>query len=130
VAGGIALLLCCGGASVGGFALYRVATGPQRAVEAFLDDLQAERYGQAYERLCSTERARTSSENFADGFDEPEEKLRDYEVTGSRTESTNGRTTGEVDVRLTFGTASATSGTLELVREDDEWKVCDAVGFD
>src|SRR5262249_1698288 len=52
---GALALLCCAGAGVGGFFVYRAVQSTRPVVDAtnaFLDDLESGNYGGAYRRLC------------------------------------------------------------------------------
>src|SRR5512139_1104668 len=63
-------VLCCIGALIAGafgYKAFRDATGPAKdALNGYFDDLKAENYGSAYDRLCAETQAGITREDFID----------------------------------------------------------------
>ncbi len=52
-------------------------------------------------------------------------KVTDYKVVGVSINTTNGKTTGDVNVRVTRETGAVTTQSVGLVKEGNSWKVCE-----
>jgi hypothetical protein len=127
IGGAVVLLLCCGAFGVLGFIGYQVAKSPEVAATSWLEHLQQGDYQSAYELLCRTERDAVGVDEFAGTFD-GDEAVVDYTVDTGSARTADGRS--EVDVQVTLaGGPPTVDGTLVLVSEDGDWKVCDTIGF-
>lgn len=126
---GIVLVLCCGGVAVGGFFLFKGvanAVGPVRdAATGYVDDLVDHDYPGAYVHLCGAVKSRMNEEVFA-GVMRRTFDVRSWDVTGTNVSNMNGKVTGTVTMRLTMTDGSARTQIFPMVKEGDEWKVCDA----
>lgn len=125
---GVLAVLCCIGSLIGGFFIYRAvqdATGPARnAVTGYFDDLKAGNFGSAYSRLCDETQQEVTRDDFVTVQQELP-KVTDYKVVGVNINTTNGKTTGTVNVRVTRETGAVTTQSVELVKEGNSWKVCE-----
>ncbi|MGC4893025.1 hypothetical protein [Micromonospora sp. DT31] len=124
---GVVLAVCCSGAALGGFLLFRTvqeATGPARTtVDAFAGALVERDYPAAYRHLCSPLRDRVSEADFAaQGSARPD--LTDHEIVGLNVSNNNGRVSGSATVRYTPDVGAATTEEYPLVKEDGEWRIC------
>ncbi|MEU7930438.1 MULTISPECIES: Rv0361 family membrane protein [Micromonospora] len=124
---GVVLVLCCGGAGIGGFFLYKGvkgATDPARqAAESFVSHLEAGDPDAAYELLCGDTRAGYPREAFVQGVAK-EPKIRGHKVNGVNVQSVNGRTTATVRMALQLDSGFTDQHMFMLVKEDGAWKVC------
>ncbi|SCG40542.1 protein of unknown function [Micromonospora echinaurantiaca] len=124
---GVVLVLCCGGAGVGGFFLYKGvkgATDPARqAAESFVTDLEAGDTDGAYGQLCSQTRGRYARDAFARGVAQ-QPKIRGHKVNGVNVSTVNGRTSATVNMALTLDSGFTDQHTFLLVKEDGAWRVC------
>jgi hypothetical protein len=124
---GVVVVLCCGGAGIGGFVLVKGVigeTGPARqSAEAFVNDLEAGNAQAAYGLLCSSTRSQFTSDAFAQGVrDQP--KVRSYTVQGVFVANNNGDQSATVTMNLMLDSGFAELHTFTLVKEDGGWKVC------
>lgn len=124
----IVLVLCCGGAAVGGYFLVRgvqEATGPARdAATAYVDDLIAGDYQGAYGRLCDRVKASTSEADYT-RVQSAQLKISKYEVVGTNIQQRNATTTAVITMRLTQKeTGAALTQGFPLLKEDGEWRIC------
>jgi len=124
---GVVLVLCCGGAGVGGYFLYKGvkdATGPaKQAAEAFVGDLEGGDVAGAYGLLCGSTRERYTSDAFAEGVAK-QPKIRSHTVDGVFVSNMNGRTSATVNMGLTMDSGFTDRHTFTLVKEDGAWKIC------
>jgi hypothetical protein len=124
---GVVLVLCCGGAIVGGFFLFRTvqtATAPARAAaDAFITDLESGNRAGAYDRLCSSTQRQFTRDAFAQGIDR-QPKVRSHAIDGVNVSNINGQVSGTVSTRLTMDTGFVDRHNFVLVKEDGQWKVC------
>jgi hypothetical protein len=120
----VLVLLCCGG---GGYGIYRVfvaGSAPVRdSANAFVDDLQAGRIDAAYNSLCSSTKQEFSREKF-DGYLATVQKITGHSVTGFSLNTTNGKKTGQVTMKLTYFDGSTGTHVFELVEEGGKYRVC------
>lgn len=124
---GIVLVLCCGGLAVGGFFLFRTvkdAIGPvQDSAVSFVQDLEHDDPGSAYDKLCAATQARFPRELFIAGVT-AQPRITSHKTTGVNVNSTNGETTGTVRMDLTQEGGFVDQHTFPMVKEDGVWKVC------
>ncbi|GGM29753.1 DUF4878 domain-containing protein [Dactylosporangium sucinum] len=125
---GVVLAVCCVGAGVGGYFLFRNvkdAVGPTRdAAEAFVQYLEAGNTDAAYDSLCADTRGAYTREAFAAGVAK-QPKIKDHAVQGVFVNTgSNGRTTGTVTMRLTLDTGFTDQHTFVLLKENGTWRVC------
>jgi cytochrome c biogenesis protein ResB len=125
---GIVLVLCCGGVAVGGFFLVKGvanSVGPVReGATGYVDDLIEHDYPGAYDQLCTRVTAKMSEEVFA-GVMRRTADIRSWDVTGTNVSNMNGTATGSVTMRLTLNDGSSRTQTFPMVKEGEDWKVCD-----
>lgn len=93
IGGSIALLvliLCCGCVGGFGYFVYRIAEDTEddarEAVVTYLEDIQAERYGDAYDSLCDEVRDDQTEQEFVDEMSSRPKKFNDFEVTDTSLE--------------------------------------------
>ncbi|MFC4149012.1 hypothetical protein ACFO0M_22385 [Micromonospora mangrovi] len=119
---GVVVVLCCGGAGIGGFFLYKgiksATASAQQAAESFVSDLEADDADAAYGLLCSDTRGRYTRDTFTQGIAK-QPKIRGHEING-----VNGRTSATVNMGLTPDSGSTDRHVFVLVKEDGSWKVC------
>lgn len=120
-------LLCCAGAGVGGYFLYKgvsEAIGPARdAANQFVTSLEQGNTDAAYGQLCTdTQRAYTPSA-FADGVAK-QPKITSHSVSGVFVSTGNGRTTATATMNLTLDSGFNEQHTFPLLKESGTWKVC------
>ncbi|MDO3701739.1 DUF4878 domain-containing protein [Micromonospora sp. C28SCA-DRY-2] len=124
---GVVLVLCCGGAGIGGFFLYKGvkgATDPARqAAESFVTELEAGNADAAYGQLCGDTRDRYPRDVFAQGVAR-QPKIRGHKVNGVNVSTVNGRTSARVTMALTLDSGFTDQHMFTLVKEDGVWKVC------
>ncbi|MEH0972368.1 DUF4878 domain-containing protein [Micromonospora sp. CPCC 205546] len=124
---GVVAVLCCGGAGIGGFFLYKGvkgATDPARqAAESFVSHLEAGDPDAAYELLCGDTRGGYTREAFAQGVAQ-QPKIQSHKVDGVNVSSVNGRTSATVNMALTLDSGFTDRHTFLLVKEEGAWKVC------
>jgi hypothetical protein len=120
-------VLCCGGAGIGGFFLYKdikTATDPARqTAESFVSDLESDNVDAAY-GLLSTH---TRGSYTRDAFDQclaKQPKIRSHKVTGVNVANVNGHTSATVNMALTQDSGFTDQHTFTLVEENGGWKVC------
>ncbi|MBB5868650.1 hypothetical protein F4553_002029 [Allocatelliglobosispora scoriae] len=125
---GIVLVLCCGGLGIGGYLLYRgidEATGPANdATDAFIDDIEAGAYPQAYARYCDQVQRRISEETFV-RTQSARPKITGHEITGTSVSNINGRVSARVTVKATQADGTIFTQTFVLVRPDETWQICE-----
>ncbi|MGW0504240.1 Rv0361 family membrane protein [Micromonospora sp. NPDC003241] len=123
---GVVVALCCLGGAVGGWFLYQTvqdAVGPARSTTGeYLDALRDGDHQRAYDRLCQRQRDQVTADEFALQR-QAMPKLVEYDITGMRVSTNNGRTTGTASVRLETANGE-TNESISLLREDGEWRVC------
>lgn len=124
---GIVALLCCGGAGVGGYFLFKGvanAVVPARnSVDTFLDHLQAGETDAAYGELCGQARAQFSQQQFAALVDN-RPRIAKHSITSTMVNTMNGRESATVGASLTYTDGSTDSHTFDLVKESGAWLVC------
>ncbi|MFC4149839.1 DUF4878 domain-containing protein [Micromonospora mangrovi] len=124
---GVVAVLCCGGAGIGGFFLFKGvkgATDPaQQAAESFVSDLEAGDADAAYDLLCSGTRGQYARDAFGQGIAK-QPKIRSHEVDGVNVSNVNGRTSATVNMALTLDSGFTDQHVFRLVKEDGAWKVC------
>jgi hypothetical protein len=127
VIGGIVALLCCIGAvglGIWGYNKVKDVAGPVTdTANAYLDDVQNGNYGEAYDRLCAGAKGQVTQQQFAQA-QSMVPKLTSHKVTGFSIDTVNGRSTATVNVTLQREQVGETNQTIQLVKEDGEWKVC------
>ncbi|MEU4555039.1 Rv0361 family membrane protein [Micromonospora violae] len=125
---GALLALCCVVGTCVGLWFYRSlkdSVEPARAATtAFVDDVQAGNYPGAYGRLCERVRDGMTQEEFA-RVQAAQLKISSYEITNVNVNNFNGRLTATATVVVVQeATGARASQALALVKEDDEWRVC------
>jgi hypothetical protein len=124
---GVVLVLCCGGAVVGGFFLFRTvqeATGPAReATDAFITDLESGDRAAAYDLLCASTQRQFTRDAFAQGLDQ-QPKVRSHKIDWVNVSNFNGRVSATVTTQLTLDTGFVDQHNFALVKENGQWKVC------
>jgi hypothetical protein len=124
---GVVLLLCCGGAIVGGVFLFRGvshAVGPARdAADEFMTDPQTGDLPGAYDRLCADTRSRFTRDVFVDGA-AVQPKIKSHRIVGVNVSNYNGKSSATVTAELTLDTGFVDRHAFTLVNEDGTWKVC------
>jgi hypothetical protein len=124
---GSVLALCCVGAVVGGYFLFRgvqEAVGPVRdSTDRFLRALEAGDTTTAYSMLCADTRQSLTTDAFTQGVN-GQPKVRAHEVTGVNISNFNGRVSGTVRARLTLDNGFEDQHEFRLVKEGGQWKVC------
>ena len=127
VGGAVVALLCCIGAvtlGIWGYNKFQDVAGPvQDTASAYLDDVQDGNYGQAYDRLCANAKRQLTPQQFAQA-QSMLPKITDHKITGFDIKSVNGRSTATVRVTLEREMIGETQQTMQLVKEDGDWKVC------
>jgi hypothetical protein len=125
---GVLAVLCCLGViltGVFGYKAFRDATGPAKdALTGYFDDLKAENYGSAYDRLCSETQAAVTREDFID-FQRVLPAITDYKIDGVNIHDVSGKPRATVDVRVTRERGGEITQTVELIKEGGKWKVCE-----
>jgi hypothetical protein len=125
--GAVVALLCCVGAvglGIWGYNKVKDVAGPaQDAASAYLSDVEAGNYGAAYNRLCANAKRQLTAQQFAQA-QSMLPKITKHEITGFNVTSVNGRSTATVNVRLEREAVGETEQTIQLVKEDGDWKVC------
>jgi hypothetical protein len=122
------LAVCCVLGSCVGFWFYRSLkreVGPARAVAVgYIDEVRAGDYSDAYGRLCDRVRTTMTQEDFS-RVQAAQLKISSYEVTGVYVNNVNGRLTATATVTMVQEvTGAQATQTMGLVKEDDEWRVC------
>jgi hypothetical protein len=125
-AAGLATLLCCGGGLAAGIGL--VLTGAQAVneraqgvVSAYLEDVRAGRYDEAYEALCPTLKRQESAREFSERVsDDP--KISQYDVQDVNLST--GQIILPVDVRYLGGGGETLNFRLEQDRNSGDFEVC------
>ncbi|MGW3856896.1 Rv0361 family membrane protein [Micromonospora arida] len=125
---GALLALCCVIGTCGGLWLYRSIKNSIEpagaAATAFVDDVQAGNYPGAYGRLCDRVRDGMTQEEFA-RVQAAQLKISSYEITNVNVNNFNGRLTATATVEaVQEATGARLTQGLALVKEDDEWRVC------
>ncbi len=127
IIGAVIALLCCLGAialGIWGYNTVKDATGPMKeTANSFLDNLQDGNYGQAYDRLCANAKRQVTQQQFSQALSMLP-KITGHKITGVNVNTTNGRTTGTVQVELTREILGQTDQTLQMAKENGDWKVC------
>jgi hypothetical protein len=126
VAGVVAIVCCLGAVGLGiwGYNKVKDTVEPARdAASAYLDDVQAGNYGAAYNRLCANAKRQLTAQQFAQA-QSMLPKITKHEITGFNVNTVNGRSTATVNVRLERELVGETNQTIQLVKEDGDWKVC------
>ncbi|QOC90589.1 Rv0361 family membrane protein [Micromonospora craniellae] len=123
---GVVVAVCCLGGAAGGFFLFRTvqdAVGPARsATSEYLNAVRDGDHQRAYDLLCQRQRDQVTPDDFARQR-QAQPRLVDYDITGMRVSTDNGRTTGVASVRLETASGE-TAESISLLRENDEWRVC------
>ena len=110
-----------------GYNTVRDVGGPiQNTANSFLDDLEDGEYDRAYDQLCASAKRQVTAEEFAQAMNTLP-KITNHKITGVSINTTNGRTTGTVQVKLTREVLGQTEQTMQLAKEDGSWKVCQIV---
>lgn len=113
--GGIALVVVLMVVGFGYF-LVKATDGPRTTANAFFLELEQGRSHAAALRLCS-EYAEDGQSLLALAYSD---QVQDWDATGVSISGDDATVTGQ----LVTGTASASTVTVTLVREDGDWKVC------
>jgi len=126
---GIVLGFCCIGGIVGGVVLFRgvsQSVGPaQDAATAYVDDIIADDYTGAYNRLCGKMRGRMSEADFT-RVQSAQLKISSYRVIGTNVRTVNATTTATVTMRMTqASTGMEFKQDIALLKENGQWKVCE-----
>ncbi|MEV4630030.1 DUF4878 domain-containing protein [Micromonospora sp. NPDC049523] len=115
------------GCVCGGIALFRAFqdnSGPIRdATSRYLDDVLADDLQGAYGRMCEKAHSTMTQAEF-DQIQAERHGIDRYEIVGTNISIGNGRASGSVDVRMVRVTGEEFVQRIELVKEDDTWRVC------
>ncbi|MFY1614804.1 hypothetical protein [Micromonospora sp. WMMD736] len=88
------------------------------------DDVRAGDYPGAYGRLCERVRTAMTQEDFS-RVQAAQLEISSYEITGVYVNNYNGRLTATATVTMVQeSTGAQATQTMGLVKEDDEWRVC------
>ncbi|WP_435207627.1 Rv0361 family membrane protein [Micromonospora sp. bgisy143] len=122
------LAVCCVVGSCVGLWFYRSLkreVGPARSVAVgYIDDVRAGDYSGAYGRLCERVRTAMTQEDFS-RVQAAQLEISSYEITGVYVNNYNGRLTATATVTMVQkSTGAQATQTMGLVKEDDEWRVC------
>jgi hypothetical protein len=124
---GVVALVCCAGLAIGGFFLFNTAKnaiGPARdQANAFVQDLEADNARAAYDKLCTSTRARYSQQDLIRAM-ASEPRIVSHKVTGFNISTNNGETTADITMELTDDSGASGKHTFHLVKEDGDWFVC------
>jgi hypothetical protein len=120
----VALLLCCGGV---GYGIYRLVVGvsaPARdAATGFVEKLERGDTDAAYESLCAQTKEAFSRDKF-DDFLATQQKITGHSTVGFSVNTSGGRETATVTMRLTNVDGSTTQHEFPLVKEGGTFRVC------
>jgi hypothetical protein len=124
---GIVLVLCCGGAIVGGIALFKSvqsATGPARdTVDTFLDHLAAGETNAAYEDLCASAQGQFTPEQFTQIVDN-RPKITQHSIISTNVLNSNGHISALVNAKIDYADGSSDTHLFQLTKESGTWRVC------
>jgi hypothetical protein len=124
---GVLVVLCCGGAVIGGVFLVKAGLSAirpaQDATDAFVTDLESGNYSGAYGRLCAGTRSEFTEDRFSRGV-QAQPHIRGHRLVGAWVGNINGHTSATVTVELTQDGGFVDHHTFPLVKEGDAWKVC------
>jgi hypothetical protein len=124
---GIVLVLCCGGAVVGGVFLFhglsKTTAPPRAAADKFITDLENGDTSAAYDLLCAGTRSAFTEDAFTQGV-AGQPKISSHSIKGVDVVTSAGHTSATVEADLTTGTGFVDHHQFPLVKEDGSWKVC------
>jgi hypothetical protein len=124
---GIALLLCCVGATGFGAwnlqAVRRAAEPARRTAEAFLGDVTVGDASAAYDRLCADTRDRWQRLEFVRWL-EARPPVSQYTVDDVSVATHDGLMRATVATRLTHDSGTVVAHNLVVLREEGHWRVC------
>ena len=123
------LAVCCVGAIIAGYFGFRViddATGPAKdAATTYLSHVESGEFEQGYEQLCRREKAARPLAAYL-AMQRAQPDLTGFEVTGVNVSNMNGNVTGTVRAQLTREAVGTFPQQIALVKEDGQWRVCQA----
>jgi hypothetical protein len=124
---GIVAVVCCAGGITAGVLAVRAGDLANSAVrdagDAFINDLQANNYSEAYGRMCASLHDQFTLDQFTQQV-QSRPHIRSHRVTSTSVANVNGRTTGLVDADLARDGGTSDSSSFTLTKEGGVWKVC------
>jgi hypothetical protein len=120
----VLLVLCCAGGGYGIYRLFAAGSAPVRdPANEFVEDLQAGRTQEAYDSLCNSTKQQFSYDKFQ-GYVESDQKVTGHSITGFSINTTNGRKTGQVTMKLSYADGSVRTHVFQLAEEGGRYRVC------
>ena len=119
----VVLVVCCGGAGVSVFAIYKLASSaaaPARdATDRYFAALEAGHPADAYAQTCPDFRSRITERDFLDAEATPP---RGHRIVGTSVSTVNGQRSALITVDVTRGAVNRI--TVPLVAVGATWYVC------
>jgi hypothetical protein len=113
----------CGAALVLGFSAFTAAVGPATdAGKAYASALLEQRWDDAHAMLCADSRATITPGQLADQYGRP--PLTGYSIVGVDVQSSVGRSSGQVTVRLVTEDGFEQLTVVPLTRDGGDWRPC------
>ena len=121
------VLFCCiglAGAGIWLFVATKNAVGPAKnTAVSFVEDLESNNAGSAYNRLCPSVRNKLTREDFIAGV-ASQPPIASHKVTGVDVHSDNGITTADIRMDLTGSNGETAEHTFPMVKVGGTWYVC------
>jgi hypothetical protein len=124
-------VLVLGGCATGIYFLVGALSKNADAVNAFLKDVRDQRFSAAYDRLCPSAQAAQPRAEFTDGLHSAAADGRgvsSYDITSSKTQTTNGSTERTAGGDVTFGDGRTRDITFSLGKSNGT--LCINGGYD
>jgi hypothetical protein len=126
---GVVSVVCCAGLIVASLFALRAGNSDRGAVrdagDAFLSDLQDNKYPDAYNMLCASTRNGSSVDQFTRQV-QSKPHIRGHQLGSVVVATVNGHSEGLVSVQLTRDDGTSGSEAFTLRKEGDAWKMCSA----
>jgi hypothetical protein len=124
---GVVVVLCCGGGITAGVWLFNRGLSDLKPAEdttnAFVSDLESDRYSAAYGLLCASARADFTLDRFSQGV-QSQPHIRGHRGIRAYVNDFNGHLSATVTEELTEDNGFVQTHTFPLLKEDGAWRVC------
>ena len=126
---GVVSVVCCAGLIIASLFALRAGNSARGAVQdagnAFLDDLQNNKYADAYNMLCASTQNGSSVDQFTRQV-QSKPHIRAHQIGSVVVATVNGHSEGLVSAQLTRDNGTSGSEAFTLRKEGDAWKMCSA----
>ncbi len=111
--------------AITGFALFKTVSAPADSVNSYFQALHDKNYGQAYNRLCASDKTTQTGDEFQKGLEASLSEaggIKTWNVDSLSTQNSNGTVKGELNLG-----GKTQPFTFAVVKEGGKWKLCNVL---